>query len=121
VPAAPVSADAAGVDEPTFLESNFIGRSDSKVSALACTPSGDAVIVQIRQPLEDHGHGDADEFVYVIAGEGSARLSEEDRPLKAGVFVMIPRGMRHGFTARGRNPLIFLSIKSASGPQSCRS
>ncbi len=117
-PAAPKSASLvkaapADIDIPAFLDKNIIGRRDvGKVSPLTCAAGGTAVLIQMREPLEQHTHDDADEFVYVIAGEGSGYIAGADHRMQAGVLLMIPRSVPHGFTARGRNPLIVVSIKA---------
>ena len=112
-PATPVlNVSPAAIDVPTFLEKNFVGRAVGKVSPLACATGGSAVLLQMREPLEEHAHGDADEFVYVIGGEGTGRIAGADHRLQAGMLLMVPRAVPHAFTARGRNPLVVISIKA---------
>ena len=47
-------------------------------------------------------HGD--EFLYVIAGEGTVREGKDQQPLHAGVLILVPRGVAHAVTVTGRNP-----------------
>ena len=68
--------------------------------------------MQINEPVTEHTHADADEFVYVIAGQGTARLGDRQEPLSAGVFMMIPRGAAHAFTAAAKKPLVLISTRA---------
>lgn len=107
-----LSVDAVAVDVPAFLEKNFIGRDPSKSSSLSCATAGAATLIQVRQPLDEHAHADADEFVYVVAGTGSVSFGSREHPLQSGTYLMVPRAMRHTFTAKGRNPLVLLSVRA---------
>lgn len=42
-----------------------------------------------------HYHERTDEFYYVIDGEGTIILDEQELPLRKGVVVYVPRGVRH--------------------------
>ena len=114
-PAPPTAgpSDAAPVllDLPAFIEKNYIGREPRKVSALGCTDEGMATLIQLRDPLAEHAHADSDEYLYVIAGQGSARITARDQSLTAGFFVLVPRGASHALVASGRGPLVLLSIR----------
>jgi mannose-6-phosphate isomerase-like protein (cupin superfamily) len=114
-PSAPeptANADAVAVDLPAFIAKNYIGREPQKASPLACSGGATATLIQLHEPLQVHTHVDFDEFVYVIAGQGTARVQGNERPLSAGVFAMLPKGVPHGFNVSGRNPLVMLSIRS---------
>jgi mannose-6-phosphate isomerase-like protein (cupin superfamily) len=119
-PAAPPPATPAFVAQPSsisipdFFEKNYIGNAPSKSSGVGCTASSTATLVQIRDPLAEHTHADADEMLYVVAGEGTEKLAGRDVPLTAGTFSVIPRNMAHSLTRRGNRPLVMLSI--LSGP-----
>jgi mannose-6-phosphate isomerase-like protein (cupin superfamily) len=69
-----------------------------------------ASVVQVRDPIKDRVRGDADEMLYVIAGEGVLRAKGRDQMLDAGSLAVIPRGVAYTIERRGRNPLIALSI-----------
>ena len=112
-----VKVDPAAIDIPAFIDKNFVGRSASKTSPLTCASGGTAILLQMREPLQQHPHAEADEFVYVVAGEGSALVAGTDHKLQAGKLVMVPRTISHSFTPRGRNPLILMSIQAG---QPCR-
>jgi len=54
-------------------------------------------------------HTRAEEAYYVIAGSGMAHLDGVDHPLHAGLFLRLPPGTRHAFTA-GDQGLTLLDI-----------
>ncbi len=112
-PVAPVAEGTTRtIDLPSFIEKNYIGRSSGKTSELACAATGAATLIQLHDPLAEHTHATADEFLYVIAGEGMVREGKDQQPLHAGVLILVPRGLAHAVTVTGRNPLVMISIKS---------
>jgi mannose-6-phosphate isomerase-like protein (cupin superfamily) len=60
--------------------------------------AGEVHYVEIRD-AKLHYHERTDEFYYVIAGQGTMILDDEEIELHAGVVVYVPRGVRH--KARG--------------------
>ena len=99
---------------PLFLEKNFINRDPRKDSPLGCTPTGTATLHQLREAWLNHSHADADEWIYVVAGEGTIRIGANDQRVTAGTFSLIPRTITHALLPGGRNPFIVISI--LSGP-----
>lgn len=116
----PKPAPAAGsttrspmaIDLLGFIEKNYVGKEASKTSPITCAAGGSASLIQVRDPLEVPPHADADEFLYVIAGAGAVRMGERVETLQSGVLVLVPRTMPHVLTARGRNPLVVLSVRA---------
>jgi mannose-6-phosphate isomerase-like protein (cupin superfamily) len=104
-----VAARPMGLDLPTYIKDNYVGRAPGKASGLSCTTGGAANLLQINDPIRQHTHGDSDEFIYVIAGEGNAQIGGAAEPMSAGMFLVVPRGMAHSFTA-SKKPLVVLSI-----------
>jgi carboxypeptidase family protein/cupin domain len=93
-----------------FLDHNFIGNRDPlKESILACTPLETVRLLQLREAIASHSHADADEMLYVVAGEGSARIADQVVPLKAGTMVVVPHAMAHTLERHGKTPLMVLS------------
>lgn len=111
----PTDTKPAVFDVPAVIEKEFVGRGAGKTTALVCGNDGHATLIQLNQPLQQHAHDDADEFIYVVAGEGSAAVQGTAEKLKAGTLLFIPRGTAHGLTPSGRNPLIVVSTR-AGGP-----
>jgi mannose-6-phosphate isomerase-like protein (cupin superfamily) len=56
--------------------------------------AGEVHYVQIRD-AKLHYHERTDEFYYVVAGEGTMTLDNEEIELHTGVVVYVPRGVRH--------------------------
>ena len=121
---APTAANAPAGEPRTvavvdFVERNFIsGRDAIKEDSLGCTASAKTTLVQVRDPLPERALPDADETIYVVAGEGTLRLGNRDVSLSATTLSVIPRGTVRGITRKGRNPLIFVSV--LSGPPCTR-
>ncbi|MDQ3487277.1 MAG: carboxypeptidase regulatory-like domain-containing protein [Acidobacteriota bacterium] len=110
-----IDAKPAMFDVPGVIEKEFVGRGAGKTTPLACGADGAASLIQLNQPLQSHVHDDADEFIYVVAGEGSASVQGATQKLKAGTLLFVPRGTSHGLTVSGRNPLIVLSTRAGRG------
>lgn len=102
-------------DVPGVIEKEFVGRAAGKTTQLACGQEGSATLIQLNEPLPTHAHPDADEFLYVVAGEGSASLDGRQEKLRAGLLLFVPRGTPHALAAAGRNPLIVLSTRAGPG------
>jgi mannose-6-phosphate isomerase-like protein (cupin superfamily) len=112
-PAAPVLPPAGPptfVSIPDYVEKNYVGGAPQLSSQVGCVPSASSKVVQLREPLAEHTHQNADELIYVVAGEGTHKIKGNDIPLDAGMFVTVPRGTPHAITRKGRNPIIVLSI-----------
>ena len=104
-----VEAKPMGLDLPTYIEKNYVGRAPGKAAGLSCTTGGAANLLQINEPLKEHSHADSDEFLYVISGIGNATIAGAAQPMGPGMFLVVPRGMAHAFTA-SKKPLVVLSI-----------
>ena len=107
-----VDAKPVALDMPAFIEKNYVGRAAGKTTPLACSTGGTATLLQINEPVAEHTHADADEFIYVIAGQGTARLGDRQEALGPGVFMLIPRGAAHSFTAGPKKPLVLISTRA---------
>ncbi len=98
----------------SWLDSSFIGRAPSKRLASGCTASATTTMIQTNEPIAERTHADADETIYVVAGEGTLRMGGKEHSLSAGSLVTAPRGTTHSITRRGSRPLMFVS--TVSGP-----
>ena len=112
LPPPPVTGKFVVLDMPAYVERNYVGKATEKMTQMACGEGGNATLVQINVALVEHTHAEADEFVYVIAGQGSARMGERVEPLGPGVFLMIPRGTAHAFAVGSKKPLVFVSTRA---------
>ncbi len=55
-------------------------------------------------PFPPHVHRNSDEAFYVLDGEVTATLGEEEHKFAAGTFAYAPRGVVHGFANNGTAP-----------------
>jgi mannose-6-phosphate isomerase-like protein (cupin superfamily) len=108
-------ARAVSLDLLDVIDKEFVGRGAGKTTPLACGDGGAATLIQLNDPVADHAHADADEFLYVIAGEGAANMGGTAQRLRAGVLLFVPRGVTHRFSQSGRNPLVVLSMSAGKG------
>jgi mannose-6-phosphate isomerase-like protein (cupin superfamily) len=108
-------AKPAALDILDVIDKEFIGRGAGRTTPLACGGEGNANLIQVNDPVTDHAHADADEFLYVIAGEGAANVAGAAHRLRAGMLVFVPRDATHRFSQSGRNPLILLSVRAGEG------
>jgi hypothetical protein len=105
------SGPPSSVAIPDFVEKNYIGRgAPSKSSPVGCTGTSTATLLQLREPLAEHSHADADEMLYVVAGEGVQRIGGIEMNLTPGTFAVVPRGTPHTLSRKGNTPIIVLSI-----------
>ena len=92
-----------------YLDRNLIGREPLKESILACNPLETVRLLQMREGIAQHVHQSVDEVIYVVAGEGTARIGETPTPLRAGSLVVVTNGTGHALERGGKNPLIVVS------------
>ena len=98
----------------SWLDSSFIGRAPSKRLASGCTASATTTMIQTNEAIAERTRQDADETIYVVAGEGTLRMGGREHALSAGSLVTAPRGTTLSITRRGSRPLMFVS--TLSGP-----
>jgi quercetin dioxygenase-like cupin family protein len=63
-----------------------------------------------------HRHDDAEEVIVVLAGRARVRVEDEEAELGAVETVVIPPGVRHGFTNVGDDVLHTLATFSSATP-----
>ena len=107
-----VDAKLVVLDMPAFVEKNYVGRASGKTTPLGCSTGGSSTLIQINDAISSHTHADADEYLYVIAGQGSANMGDRHEPLGPGVYMQIPRGVEHGFTTGPKKPLVMISTRA---------
>jgi len=114
-PSLPPGGSPVTLSIPNFLDKNLIGsREPLKESVLSCSGLETVRLLQLREALAEHEHADADEVLYVVAGEGAVRIAGEATPISAGSISVVPHGTKHLVERRGRNPLILVSTLSGS-------
>lgn len=98
----------------SWLDSSFIGRAPSKRLASGCTASATSTMIQTNESIAERTRDEADETIYVVAGEGTLRMGGREHALSAGSLVSVPRGTAHSLARKGSRPLMFVS--TVSGP-----
>ena len=79
---------------------------------LGCSGATSSKVIMTRENIAAHEHSDADEMIYIVAGEATLTLGSKDQPVSAAAFTVVPRGMSHTLTRRGRQPLLVVSVRS---------
>lgn len=91
----------------------LIGRDDPRrESLIACSGNTRSTLLQLNQEQPQRLYAGAESMLYVIAGEGSARIDARDLPLVPGSFVSVPRSVPYTLARSGKRPLIMLSVLS---------
>jgi len=81
---------------------------------VGCSVATSSRLILVRETLASHSHADADEMLYLMAGDATLKIADKDTPISAGWFGLVPRGAAHTLSRRGRNAPIFLSIRSGT-------
>jgi len=90
------------------------GRDPPAETLIGCSGAMHVRLFVLRQPLAGHTHDEADETLYVIAGEGTINVGDQRQNIAAGSLSVVPRTISHTVTPRGRPALIMVS--TISGP-----
>jgi hypothetical protein len=115
-----VNARPVIMDLPDTIEKTYVGRAPERLSELACGGLGSATLIQLNKPLAQQAHDASDAFLYVIAGEGIARVAGREERLRAGVLLFVPQTVPYALAQTGRNPLIVLETKAGEGCSSAK-
>jgi mannose-6-phosphate isomerase-like protein (cupin superfamily) len=81
---------------------------------IGCSVASASRLILVRETLASHSHADADEMLYLLAGDATLKIGDKDSSISAGWFGLVPRGSSHTLSKRGRNAPIFLSIRSGA-------
>ena len=65
--------------------------------------------------LEAHVHDGEDDAFYILEGELTFVLGDDDVAAPPGTFVLVPPGARHGFRNDGDTPARILNIHAPAG------
>ena len=72
---------------------------------------------QANRTLEPHVHADEDDAFYILEGELTFAIGDEGEEVVAGpgTFVLVPPGVRHGFSNRADTPVRMLNLHAPAG------
>jgi mannose-6-phosphate isomerase-like protein (cupin superfamily) len=62
-----------------------------------------------------HEHDDEDDAFYVLEGELTLMLDDEEIVARAGMFVLVPPGVRHTFANRSDAVARFVNVHAPAG------
>ena len=99
------------VDQITQMDKE-LRNSPTVERDLGCSGATATKLIMTRENMAMHTHADADEMLYIVAGEGTLTVGDKDQTVEAGWFSVVPRGTSHSVTRRGRNALLVLSVRS---------
>jgi mannose-6-phosphate isomerase-like protein (cupin superfamily) len=121
-PAAPVNPEVKAGESRVLsiadlAERSLTGRDPIKTVPVACSGLDNTQMVVLRETLNAPSNPNLDQMLYVVAGEVMLSLGGREQPLSSGWFALVPRGMAHTLTRRGRNPAIILET---AGGQPCQ-
>ena len=90
-----IASDPRGRVHPAFPINRFTGAKDTAVVYFEVEPG---------EYLPTHTDS-AEEILYIVAGEGEARLGDERGRVRAGDLAVIPAMVPHGIANTGDEPL----------------
>ena len=67
-------------------------------------------LVEMRGEAGEHIHPDAEHSLYVISGEVMVRAGDVETTLRAGDYISIPAGMKHGYSVPADKPALLISM-----------
>ncbi len=91
-------------------EDSLGGKEPVRSVPIGCSGLSQAQLLVVRESLPAESRPDADDMLYVIAGEASITIAGKTQTITSGYFSIVPRGTLRTITRRGRNPAILLSI-----------
>ena len=80
--------------------------------AIGCSGATAAKLIRLKDGLPSHTHAEADEMIYMVAGNATLTLGGKDQTIGPGWLAIVPRGMAHAINRKGNNQLLLLSIQS---------
>ena len=89
----------------------FLARSED-------TPRFNFAVVTIephRVGPEVHAHRDEDDSFYILEGELTFALEDEEVVATTGTFVLVPPGVPHTFANRGDGVVRFINVHAPAG------
>jgi len=95
---------------PDLAERSLGGRDPLKVLPIGCSGASQSRLIVLRDALPPGTNKDADETLYLVAGEATLTLgSAKEQPIAPGWFTIVPRGTSYALGRKGKNPAILLS------------
>jgi mannose-6-phosphate isomerase-like protein (cupin superfamily) len=99
---------------PDLVNTKLPGREPVERISVGCSGASASEVLRLRDGLESHTHAEADEMIYIVAGEGTLTMGTNPLKVGPGWFSLVPRGVPHSLTRTGRNPVVLLSMVSGT-------
>jgi mannose-6-phosphate isomerase-like protein (cupin superfamily) len=115
-PPPPASAPVGAAGKPRLLsmtdlaEKSLGGRDPMKTVPVGCTALTNARLIVLRDSIKPTTYDDADEHLYLLAGEATLTLEDKEQTITAGWFTQVPRHTKFSVTRKGRNPAVLISL-----------
>ncbi len=94
-----------------FGNVEFLGLSEHSarinVNVITMAPGADGP--------ESHVHADEDDAFYILEGELTFVVDDEEVVAGPGTFVLVPPGVRHGFSNHADTPVRMLNLHAPAG------
>jgi len=110
------AAQASGT-EPTIVRTRELmarepnpSRTNGYVWRLHQSARSRTNLVEMRGDAGEHIHPDAEHSLYVISGEVMVKAGGMETTLRAGDYISIPAGMKHGYTVPADKPALLISM-----------
>ena len=99
---------------PDFADKQLIKNNEpAKETPIGCSGATSTRLLQAaRAAITAHTHADADEVLYLVAGDATLMLGGKEHRLSSGSLALVPRGMEHTITRRSGGPIILISTVS---------
>jgi Carboxypeptidase regulatory-like domain/Cupin domain len=94
---------------PDLAEHSLSGKDPVKVFPIGCSGASMSRLIVLHDAIPSGANKDAEETLYLVAGEATLTLSGKDQPISPGWFAIVPRGTNYALVKKGKNPAILLS------------
>ena len=95
---------------PDLAERSLGGKDPVRTMTIGCSGDSRAQLFVIRESIMASATADADEMLYLVAGEATLTVGAKQQAIVPGWFSLVPRGTAHTIARRGKNPAIVLSV-----------
>jgi mannose-6-phosphate isomerase-like protein (cupin superfamily) len=100
--------ETANVDN--ILKKNPLGPGQTARAVVAAKLAHAELQVIEMTKIRLHHHDQEDHIVFVVRGQGTARLEDDTRDVKPGDVFTIPKKVKHGFAKTGDQSLVLLTV-----------
>jgi len=95
---------------PDLAEHSLGGKDPVKVFPIGCSGASMSRLIVLHDAIPSGANKDAEETLYLVAGEATLTLNGKDQSISPGWFAIVPRGTNYALGKKGKNPAILLSI-----------